>query len=193
MKYRRLPLWGMTGLITLCCIINFLTVAAKILLTSKTKLAEEKQNVTVVCTATGQPQPDIAWFKADGALPPGRNGVTVDGALTIFNVGKKGRETYVCKAENILGAVSDTTQLMVFSPLRFKMNLPQGVTPALFGSTVCLPCVVESDLKTTIIWSKNGRSSLPVDAIVLQNNTLVLENFRESHDESYSCVATGVH
>ena len=116
--------------------------------------------------------------------------MTVDGALTIFNVGKKGRETYVCKAENILGAVSDTTQLMVFSPLRFKMNLPQGVTPTLFGSTVCLPCVVESDLKTTIIWSRNGRSSLPVDAIVLQNNTLVLENFRKSHDESYSCVAT---
>lgn len=137
-----------------------------------------------------EPQPDITWFKADGALQPGRNGVTVDGALTIFNVGKKGRETYVCKAENILGAVSDTTQLMVFSPLRFKMNLPQGVTPALFGSTVCLPCVVESDLKTTIIWSRNGRSSLPVDAIVLQNNTLVLENFRKSHDESYSCVAT---
>ena len=174
----------MTGLIILCCIINFLTVAPKILLTSQTKLAGEKQNVSVVWTATGQPQPDITWFKgrfkADGALPPGRNGVTVDGALTIFNVEKKGRETYVCKAENILGAASDMTQLMVFSPLRFKMNLLQGVTPALFGSTVRLPCVVESDLKTTIIWSKNGRSSLPVDAIVLQNNTLVLENFRKS-------------
>ena len=181
----------MTGLIILCCIINFLTVAPKILLTSKTKLAEEKQNVTVVCTATGQPQLDITWSKADGALPPGRNVVTVDGALTIFNVGKKDRGTYVCKAENILGAASETTQLMVFSPpLRFKRNLPQNVTPALFGSTVRLPCVAESDLKTTIIWSKNGRSSLPVDAIVLQNDTLVLEHFRKSHEGSYSCVAT---
>ena len=178
------------GQLILFYFINFSTVAPKILLTSKTKLAEEKQNVTVVCTATGQPQPDITWSKADGALPPGRNGMTVNGALTIYNVGKKDRGTYVCKAENILGAATDTTQLMVFSPLRFKMNLPQDVTPALFGSTVRLPCVAESDLKTTIIWSKNGRSSLPVDAIVLQNNTLVLENFRKSHEGSYSCVAT---
>ena len=80
---------------------------------------------------------------------------------------------------------------MVFSPLRFKMNFPQEVTPYMFGSTVRLLCVAESDLKTTITWSKNGKSSLPVDAIILlQNNTLVFENFRKSHEGSYSCRAT---
>ena len=55
----------MTGLIILFCSINFSTVAPKVLLTSKTKLVEEKQNVTVVCTASGQPQPDITWSKAN--------------------------------------------------------------------------------------------------------------------------------
>ena len=158
------------------------------MLSFKTKLAEEKQNVTIACNVTGQPQPDIKWSKSDGTMPTSRNGVK-NGVLTIYNVAETDRGTYVCKAKNILGFASDMTLLVVFSPLRFKMNLPQEVTPYMFGSTVRLPCVAESDLKTTITWSKNGKSSLPVDAIVLQNNTLVLENFRKSHEGSYSCRA----
>ena len=179
----------MTGLIILLFyVINFLTVAPQVLLSSNTKLADEKQNVTIACTVAGHPQPDIKWSKSDGTMPTIRNGVK-NGALTIYNVAKTDRGIYVCKAENILGFASDTTLLMVFSPLRFKMNPSQEVTPYMFGSTVRLPCVAESELKTAITWSKNGKSSLPVDAIVLQNNTLVLENFRKSHEGSYSCRA----
>ena len=174
------------NIIVLC--YQFSTVAPQVLLSFKTKLAEEKQNVTIACNVTGQPQPDIKWSKSGGTMPKSRNGVK-NGVLTIYNVAGTDRGTYVCKAKNILGFASDTTLLVVFSPLRFKMNIPQEVTPYMFGSTVRLPCVAESDLKTTITWSKNGKSSLPVDAIVLQNNTLVLENFRKSHEGSYSCRA----
>ena len=123
-------------------IIIFSIVAPQILLSSKTKLAGEKQNVSIGCTATGQPQPDITWYKSksDGALAPRRKG-KMNVALTIYNVTKKDRGTYICKAENILGSVSDMVLFMVFSPLRVLP--PREVAPVI-GSTLRLPCLAES-------------------------------------------------
>ena len=170
-------------------VISFSTVTPQILLSSKTKLAEERQNVTIACTATGQPQPSITWSKSVGTLPKGRNDV-INGALTIYNVSKKDRGIYMCKAENILGSVSDTVLLMVYSPLRFKIQPPREVTPYMFGSTVRLPCVAESNLKTTISWTKDNKSSLPIGSTVLLNGTLVIAKVKKSHQGSYTCRVT---
>ena len=74
---------------------------------------------------------------------------------------------------------------MIFSRLRFKVRPPQELTPVI-GSTVRLPCVAESDLRPTITWTKDGKSSLPV----LMNGSLVLPNFKKSHEGSYTCKAT---
>jgi len=49
---------------------------------------------------------------------------------------------------------------MVFSPLRFRVLPPTELTPVSFGSSVRLACVAESDLKTTITWTKDG-ATLP--------------------------------
>ena len=106
------------------------TVALEIILSPNEVLAEEKQNVTIACGATGQPQPGITWSKAFGNLPM-----------------------------NILGLAAGTFHLVVFSRLRFKARPPKEMTP-MAGSTVHLPCAVEGDLKTTISWTKHGKSSL---------------------------------
>ena len=151
-------------------------------------MAEEEQNVTIACTATGQPQPSITWSKPFGGLPKSKTEVK-KGNLTIYKVEKKDRGTYICKAENILGSTTALAQLTIFSRLRFKVRPPQEVTPVI-GSTVRLPCVAESDLRTTITWTKDGTSSLPVDSHVLLNGTLVLQNIKKSDDGYYSCRAT---
>ena len=151
-------------------------------------MAEEKQNVTIACTASGQPQPRVTWFKPFGSLPKERIEV-VNGTLKIYNVAKTDGGTYLCNAKNIMGSETSTAQLTIFSPLRFKVYPPQALTPAQFGSTVYLPCVVKSDLRTTITWTKNESSSLPVDTDVLLNGTLVLRNIKKSHEGSYICRA----
>ena len=151
-------------------------------------MAEEKQNVTIACTATGQSLPSITWSRAVGSLTEDRTEVK-SGSLTIYSVTRKDGGTYICKAENILGSTTDTAQLVIFSPLRFKVRPPQEVTPVI-GSSVHLPCVAESDLRPTIAWTKDGKSSLAVESNVLQNGTLLIKNIKKSHEGSYTCRAT---
>ena len=60
----------------------------------------------------------------------------------------------------------------------------------MIGSSLRLPCVAESDLRTTIAWTKDGMSSLPVESRVLQNETLLITNIKIAHKGSYTCRAT---
>ena len=152
-------------------------------------MAEHNQNFTIACTATGQPQPKITWSKLGGDLPKGRSEVMND-ALTIYQVRRNDGGIYTCKADNILGTATDMAQLMVFSPLRFKLRPPQELTP-MAGSTVRLPCVAESDLRLTITWTKDG-SLPPFESRILQNNTLVLNSIKISHKGSYTCRASNL-
>ena len=147
-------------------------------------MAEEKQNVTIACTATS-----ITWSKSVGSLPKARTKVK-NGTLTICEVTRKDGGTYICKVENILGSATDTAVLMVFSRLRFKVRpTAKQVTPVI-GYPVYLPCVAESDLRPSITWAKDGKTSLPGDSIVLLDGTLVLHNIKKSHEGSYTCRAT---
>ena len=163
-------------------------VGAQLSLSSNRLRAEEKQKVTISCTVTGQPTPRITWSKAGGSLPGGRIHVQ-DGTLKIFKVTRKDGGIYICKAENILGSATDTAQLIVYSPLRFRVLPPQEVTPN-YGSTVRLPCVAESELSSTITWLKNGVGVLPANTHVLQSGTLVIENIKNSPEGSYTCRAS---
>ena len=169
-------------------IFYFSPVGPLLSLSSNRLIAEEKQNVTIACTATGQPSPKITWSKSVRSLPGDRIKVQ-GGILKIYSVTKKDGGVYICKAENILGLATDTAQLSVFSPLRFKVRPPQQVTP-FTGHTVHLPCLAESDLSPTTYWRKEGKSSLSLNSNVLLNGTLVLQNIKKSHEGSYICRAS---
>ena len=151
-------------------------------------MAEEQQNVTMACTASGQPSPKITWSKTVGSLPGDRIKVQ-GGTMKICSVTKKDGGVYICKAENILGLAADTAQLMVFSPLRFKVRPPQEVTPVI-GSTLRLPCVAASELSTKLAWTVDGVGVLPGNTRVLRNDTLIIEDIKKTQRGSYTCRAS---
>ena len=150
-------------------------------------MSEEGQTITIACSATGQPQPTVTWSKSIGRLPS--RATVKNGTLKINKVLRRDGGTYICKAENVLGAAEGTIQLMIFSRLRFKVRPSVQLTAAI-GSPVHLACVTESELKTTVTWMKDGKPSLPVDSSILKNNTLVISGIIKSHEGSYTCKAT---
>ena len=145
-------------------------------------IAEEKQDIRLACSVTGQPLPSITWSRSVGNVPEKRTEVR-SGNLTIHSVTKNDRGTYICKAENMLGSATDTAQLVIFAASRFKVSPPEEVTPV-FGFSAHLPCVAESDLKPTIAWTKDSKTSLPVESTVLQNGTMLITNIKKSHEGS---------
>ena len=150
-------------------------------------MAEEEQTVTIACGAIGQPPPYITWTKSIGNLPD--TAVMNNDVLKIYNVSKEDGGIYICKAENNLGTAEDTIQLMIFSRLRFKVRPPAQLT-AVIGYPVRLPCAVESDLRTTVMWLKGESLSLPAGYSILQNNTLIFSSVKKSHEGSYTCKVT---
>ena len=151
-------------------------------------MSEEQQNVTITCTANGEPAPRITWSKAVDKFPYSR-AVKRKGELALYNVTRNDGGVYICKAENILGTSADTVLLVIFSRLQFKFIPPKILTPIL-GSTVRLPCLAESDLRPTVTWIKNDQSSLPADSNVLINGTLLISKVKKSHEGIYSCRAS---
>ena len=169
--------------------LRFSKAGPKVFLSSNRLMAEEKQNITIACNASGQPHPSITWLKSVGSLPPERAKVK-NGALTIYDVTRNDGGIYICKANNMLGSASAMSLVVTFPPLRFKLIPPKEVTPYSFGSTVLLPCSSESDLRTKITWTKDGKSSLPADTYFLPNGTMVLLSIKKTHVGTYTCRVT---
>ena len=168
----------------------------------------------VNCEATGNPQPEIFWYK-DG-LPFDADGIKYkNGRSTIKlrNLRNVDSAVYTCQARNIIGATSKNFTLNVEVPLAEQPTVVgNGNVSVLVGDTASLQCRVNSGAPPHIKWLKKENPETPSDmyTIIVGDdkyrvihtgedipvgvgeylNKLIISNAQESDSGLYICFVT---
>ena len=107
------------------CILA-LSDPAKVLNTASLPSPVEGRDVTLVCTAEGNPAPHVAWIAPNGSYL--QNG-TSEARLTLNKLSRHDNATYWCNATNQVGSDSALFKLNAFckSPI-FPRKYPLFIT-----------------------------------------------------------------
>ncbi|XP_048398916.1 fibroblast growth factor receptor-like 1 isoform X2 [Stegostoma tigrinum] len=111
-------------------------------------------SVRLKCTASGNPQPNIVWWKDDQQLSESkRNRWT----LSLRNLKPESSGEYTCRVFNPAGEINATYKLDVVERTRSKPVLtgthPVNTTVE-YGGTTSFQCKVRSEVKPVIQWLK---------------------------------------
>ncbi|PFX31735.1 Protein sidekick-2 [Stylophora pistillata] len=147
-------------------------------------IVEEKENVTFMCSAHGDPIPNITWSRENGTLPVGRSLVTFD-SLSLWNVLRNDSGNYTCTATSTAGTISSVAKLRVHSILEFTTDSSCGPYDIFIGDSLIISCSAESDLKPKMTWLLPNVSGVRI----LENNTLFITSAALSHAGTYTCQA----
>ena len=71
------------------------------------------QTAEFACRVGGDPPPEILWRRHDGKMPIGRGYILDDKSLRIERAMPTDQGTYICEAENGVGAISASATLTI--------------------------------------------------------------------------------
>ncbi|XP_026169357.1 receptor-type tyrosine-protein phosphatase S isoform X4 [Mastacembelus armatus] len=157
------------------------------------KVVERTRTATMLCAASGIPDPEISWFKdflpVDPSSSQGRIKQLRSGALQIENSEETDQGKYECVATNSQGVrYSSPANLYVRVrrvPPRFSI-LPSNheIMP---GGSVNITCVAVGSPMPYVKWMLGSEDLTPEDEMPIGRNVLELNGVRES--ANYTCVA----
>ncbi|XP_048844604.1 receptor-type tyrosine-protein phosphatase S-like isoform X9 [Brienomyrus brachyistius] len=157
------------------------------------KVVERTRTATMLCAASGNPDPEITWFKDFLPVDPGSSNGRIkqlrSGALQIENSEETDQGKYECVASNKEGVrYSSPANLYVRVrrvPPRFSI-LPTNheIMP---GGSVNITCVAVGSPMPYVKWMLNDEDLTPEDEMPVGRNVLELNSVRES--ANYTCVA----
>uniref|UniRef100_A0A4W5PNY6 protein-tyrosine-phosphatase n=1 Tax=Hucho hucho TaxID=62062 RepID=A0A4W5PNY6_9TELE len=157
------------------------------------KVVERTRTATMLCAASGIPDPEISWFKDFLPVEPrsslGRIKQLRSGALQIENSEETDQGKYECVATNSQGVrYSSPANLYVRVrrvPPRFSI-LPANheIMP---GGSVNITCVAVGSPMPYVKWMLGIEDLTPEDEMPVGRNVLELNGVRES--ANYTCVA----
>ncbi|XP_051943516.1 receptor-type tyrosine-protein phosphatase S-like isoform X6 [Hippocampus zosterae] len=162
------------------------------------KVVERTRTATMLCAASGIPDPEISWFKDFLPVEPrtsqGRIKQLRSGALQIENSEETDQGKYECVATNSQGVrysspanlyVRGATGTLRRVPPRFSI-LPSNheIMP---GGSVNITCVAVGSPMPYVKWMVASEDLTPEDEMPIGRNVLELKGVRES--ANYTCVA----
>ncbi|XP_067271380.1 receptor-type tyrosine-protein phosphatase S isoform X30 [Pseudorasbora parva] len=161
------------------------------------KVVERTRTATMLCAASGNPDPEITWFKdflpIDPSTSNGRIKQLRSGALQIENTEETDQGKYECVASNIEGVRYSSPANLYVRELREVRRVPPrfSILPTsheiMPGGSVNITCVAVGSPMPYVKWMLNSEDLTPEDEMPVGRNVLELNSVRES--ANYTCVA----
>ncbi|XP_069432735.1 ADAMTS-like protein 1 isoform X2 [Ovis canadensis] len=113
-------------------------------------------NVTVNCQAAGVPEAEVTWFRNKSKLgsPPPLH----EGSLVLTAVSSLDQGLYSCRAANLHGELTESTELLILEPPHVPTQL-DDIWALLSATGLNLPSVLTSPLGTQLVLDP-GNSAL---------------------------------
>ncbi|XP_023195287.1 receptor-type tyrosine-protein phosphatase S-like isoform X12 [Xiphophorus maculatus] len=161
------------------------------------KVVERTRTATMLCSASGKPDPEITWYKDFLPIDPntsdGRIKQLRSGALQIENSEELDQGKYECVASNEEGVRYSSPANLYVRELREVRRVPPrfSILPEskeiMPGGSVNITCVAVGSPMPYVKWMLNAEDLTPDDEMPVGRNVLELSSVRES--ANYTCVA----
>ncbi|XP_075176587.1 receptor-type tyrosine-protein phosphatase F isoform X11 [Anomaloglossus baeobatrachus] len=163
------------------------------------KVVEKTRTATMLCAASGNPDPEISWYKdflpVDTATSNGRikqlrsGGTPIRGALQIENSEESDQGKYECVATNSAGTRYSAPANLYVRVRRVapRFSIPPSSHEVMPGGSVNLTCVAVGAPMPYVKWMAGLEELTKEDEMPVGRNVLELTNIRES--ANYTCVA----
>ncbi|XP_060762519.1 receptor-type tyrosine-protein phosphatase F isoform X3 [Neoarius graeffei] len=157
------------------------------------KVVERTRIATMLCAASGNPDPDISWFKdflpVDINSSSGRIKQLRSGALQIENSEESDQGKYECVATNSAGTRYSAPANLYVRVRRVppRFSIPPSDQEVMPGGSTNLTCVAVGAPMPYVKWMTEDTELTKEDEIPIGRNVLELTNIRKS--ANYTCVA----
>ncbi|XP_072318770.1 protein tyrosine phosphatase receptor type Db isoform X20 [Eucyclogobius newberryi] len=161
------------------------------------KVVERSRTATMLCAASGNPDPEITWFKDFLPVNTSNNNGRIkqlrSGALQIEMSEESDQGKYECVATNSDGTRYSTPANLYVRELREvrrvppRFSIPPADSEIMPGGNVNITCVAVGSPMPYVKWMLGAEDLTPEDDMPIGRNVLELTDVRQSNN--YTCVA----
>ncbi|XP_065105715.2 receptor-type tyrosine-protein phosphatase delta isoform X14 [Paramisgurnus dabryanus] len=157
------------------------------------KVVERTRTATMLCAASGNPDPDISWFKDFLPVNTSNNNGRIkqlrSGALQIESSEESDQGKYECVATNNDGTRYSAPANLYVRVRRVppRFSIPPTDNEIMPGGSVNITCVAVGSPMPYVKWMLGSEDLTPEDDMPIGRNVLELTDVRQS--ANYTCVA----